>query len=62
MQLFKQSEVNEPEFPAFTNRMQYIKHSEGGKREMYGIAERIHLLGVEDRRADRKADKKAKQK
>ncbi len=48
MQLFKQSEVNEPEFPAFTNRMQYIKHSEGGKREMYGVAERIHLLGVEE--------------
>lgn len=48
MQLFKQSEVNEPEFPVFTNRMKYIKHSEGGREQMYGVAERIHLLGKEE--------------
>ena len=33
-----------------------IKHSEGGKKEMYGVAERIHLLGVEEGRQEGKTE------
>lgn len=30
MQLFTQTEINEPKFPVFTKRMNYIKNSERG--------------------------------
>ncbi len=39
MQLFIKTEVNEPKFPVFTNRMNYIKNSEGGQRQMSELME-----------------------
>jgi len=52
MQLFKQSEVNNPKFPAFTKRMNYIKHTEGGRQEMCEVAERIRIAGREEGRVE----------
>lgn len=49
MQLFIQKEVNEPNFPAFTNRMNYIKHSERGKKQMCEVMEKYAKEYAQDK-------------
>lgn len=40
MKLFLEKEVNNPKFPVFSNRVNYIKHSEGGNRQMCEVMEK----------------------
>jgi predicted transposase/invertase (TIGR01784 family) len=37
MKCFTQEEVNNSKFPAFSNRMNFLKHSEGGAKIMTGV-------------------------
>lgn len=48
MRLFLQKEVNNPKFPAFSNRMNYIKHSEGGNKQMCEVMEKYAKECVDD--------------
>lgn len=54
MQLFTKTEVNETNFPVFTKRMNYIKHSEGGQRYM---SELMELYFKEELEASREEGK-----
>ncbi len=49
MQLFTQTEINEPKFPIFTKRMNEIKHSERGQRKMCEIMEEYAEEYAEER-------------
>ncbi len=48
MQLFTKTEINEPKFPVFTNRMDYIKNSERGQEQMCELMEQYAEDRVEE--------------
>ena len=50
MQLFTKTEVNEVKFPVFTERMNHIKHSEGGQRQMSNLMELYYHEELEEGR------------
>lgn len=39
LQMFNRAEVDNPKFPVFTERMKYLKHSEGGRGRVCAIME-----------------------
>lgn len=52
MQLFTKTEVNEAKFPVFTERMNHIKHSEGGQRQMSQLMELYFKEELEEGRRE----------